>query len=977
MATSTTPTQERYDPTTYRGRPPKGPTTWVFSSNIPHRAPLICYVCGIEVPIVSASTSGGVSTIPQCRIGLFPDPRLQRIGAEDRLPVVLFYLDEYIDPEKPTWRMFFEGEVVGWSYMNSAMGRTVGLDCVMDIAAWTQLFIYYMSTVQGLAEGLVDQGRDGSTIIQAVVELPYALFHRGLMPEATSGAKVSPEEYITRPYDFPYNVIRNLISTMKPDKLRCMPAVNFFTRWCRRQNFHNKWVALPFLDDIYDTMGLVPILKAKQDPGIFPLFRAVKADFALKALENQALQEYSGASIYQMLKKMLDIVFMEVVMLATPPYVKTNLNGEIVGPGPVYLGQQLLGVAAAQATASQAQGLPAAYSTPYSPSAREPGRLGNYFVKPQCYFALPPVCNVIFPSMTPQISYTESYITQPTRLYIEDPALAAAVTGEENPQRLLVNVLARGYPPAIDRRYQERLQNIHYTGKNILLYPEEFFKGPVTSIAQVPSWFMYYQQYLSAGGGNATGSDTSFSATPSDKSPLEPGQTGLTEGDLYKLYAQYEYFRQRYEKRQGAVVCAFDPYIVPGFPLMVFDEVVTSQFHLIGYLMNYSHDVTSESIQTSLNFSYGRTVYEWLTDIANEIDHPQNANNAGQATASAPPEPLPEVRDILQHEWHADQFYAQLFNRATEESLKGTRPTPAVCRIRDLLRIVNPDGTLSPLKIEGKNANQLRKEREGLANAKTALTKLKSNDALLEKFSNAWRDSSWMGTAGLEQLGEQNDNPALQETYTALAVAFKVAGLGGYGGVSSAVTDFLRWADNGFLGANEQLPLLLSTLDAALKQPPVTKHNLTDIANRELVPAPGSEPYFDSYDAAMKYCSRPICTLEEYISFIGGVREGPIDDVAYKDQGGSVVPSARYYARIRYLKGATAADDAKVTDAQQGIAPLSVSLPPDQTGPPAPTTTADVVGEAVPLDFPVMRAPWDQILLAHRAAIHSSLKVSR
>ena len=992
-----TPLNERYDPATYRSGTRNGVTTWVFSSNVPHRAPLLCYIAGIEVPVLSASLNYGIfdgQNVPACRIALFPDPALQRLGAEDRIPMVLFYLDEYIDPEKPTWRMLFEGEVVGWNYSNTAMGRSVALDCVMDIALWTQLFLFYMTTVGGVAEGLVDQDQQGGAITQAVAEMPYALFHRGLMPEvAELGKQATPtpnpgtpaatgdstkapnpgsEQFITRPFDLAYNVIRALISSKIPAKMRCMPAVNFFSRWTRRQNFHNKWVALPFLDDQYNTTEPMPTVKKDQPPGVFPIFRAVKADFAINAIQSQIVNEYSGGSILEMLKKVYDIVYMELVMLPTPAYVKTTLAAEILGPGPIYLGTPLVGASAQQASNSAAQGLPSSFSTPYSSTPRQPGRLTNYFVKPQCFFALAPVCNVIFPSMTPQLTYSENYVTQPTRLYVEDQALSNLLANEENPDRILTNVLARGYPPAIDRRYREKTNAMYLTGKNILLYPEEFFKGPVTSKVQAPSWFWAFQAGLQTQPTAPAGSNSDFVAEADPKTvPLAKGETSLTEGSLYKLYAQYEFYRQRFERRTGAVECAFNPYLVPGFPCVVFDDVITSRFHLVGYLMNVSHTFTSNSVSTAMNFQYGRTIYEFMVDIANEIDHPQDPTRKGLAIASAPPDPIPEVRDILQHEAYADQFYGQLLWRRTAESSGPYGTQPTVCRIRDLLKFVKPDGTLTDIRIEGKNENLLAKERAVLAASKTGIA-LFNSTPLLERFVKTWSSNLWT-ESDISQIGVAH--PEIKQAITALIELRKVATSGGYGSLASALTDFLNWSKNGYTGAKNELPLLLNSIDKAISQPPSTTHNLNNAASWNVVPTPGLEPLFDSYDAAMKYVARPICTLEEYITFIGGVREGPIDDVAYKAATDTGTPSARYYSRIRYLKGATAADDAKVTDAQQGIPPDAAPVDPNAVGPPVPVKVTS--GEAVGDDFPVMRAPWDQILLAHRANIYGDIKLSR
>jgi hypothetical protein len=315
--------RESYDPAVYKNATRRGITTGVFSSNIPHRAPLLCYIAGIECPIVSASVNYGVWQIPEASVTMFPDPLLQRLGAEDRVPIVIFYLDEYIDPNKPEWRMLFEGEIVGWGYTNTAMGRSVRFDCVADIAIYTQLFFFYMSTVSGVVQGTVDQPMkpEGANFVAPI--FPYALFHKGLVPGDKAG------DVITRPYDLAYNIVRGLTSEKVAPKVRSLPMYNFFSRWVRKQQFHNKWVALPFLDEMYEDNGSGGFQKkSDQPPGIFPILRAVKADKALAALQ-QASQEYSGANAFTWLKMMLDMVYMELQMLPTPAAVGCLTNGHI------------------------------------------------------------------------------------------------------------------------------------------------------------------------------------------------------------------------------------------------------------------------------------------------------------------------------------------------------------------------------------------------------------------------------------------------------------------------------------------------------------------------------------------------------------------------------------------------------------------------------------------------------------------------
>jgi hypothetical protein len=94
--------------------------------------------------------------------------------------------------------------------------------------------------------------------------------------------------------------------------------------------------------------------------------------------------------------------------------------------------------------------------------------------------------------------------------------------------------------------------------------------------------------------------------------------------------------------------------------------------------------------------------------------------------------------------------------------------------------------------------------------------------------------------------------------------------------------------------------------------------------------------------------------LEEYIEFIGGVREGINDDVAY--QSGGVIPSARYYTRIRKLRAATAETAKSVKKEQMG---------------------QGTTNEPLPDDFPQMYQAWDELIMAYRQRAYSVYKIQR
>lgn len=904
----TTQSSEAYDPVTYRSGTKAGVTTVQFSSNLPHRAPILCYIAGIECPIISASVNYGVGTIPEATIAMFPDPQLKRFGAEDRVPMVLFYLDEYIDPTKPTWRLLFEGEIVGWAYTNSALGRSIQFNCVSDIAIYTQLFFFYMTNLNSLASGYLSARQTGEQVNQAVGVYPYALFKKGLIQSGST-------EYINRPFDFAYNILRGLVSTQVDKKLLSVPGVNFFTRWVRKQQFHNKWVALPYLDAVTSSDGKEA---ANQPAGVFPVLRAVQSQQAIEALEKHIGAQNAGSSIWTLLKNVLDVVFMELAMIPTAPAVAAHSEkGTILGkPGVV----AATGLFMPEAQYEKAPASAIGGSSGNYRKNTEPIRLVNYFIKPQFLFGLPPACNVIFPSMGAQFSYQENYITQPTRLYFQDDTLANLVPmqgkGQENLKTYLMTVLARAYPPEADFKFQEAVKGkqSNETGKNLLIYPEEFFKGPVTARYPAPPWLMYLASYYQSKSKDS-GKSSSKSATP------EEGDT-LTDQDLYRLYAEYEYYRHRYSKRGGAITCAFHPYLVPGFPVMMFDDF-NSQLHVIGYLLNVSQSFAGRQIQTTGNYTYGRTLDEFFQAIADAMDDPAVESRKGKTMAAAPPEPLQEIRDVIQHFSAADFFYKTLFYRRIDTPKKDH-----VFEYRNLLAFAKSDGTTEPIKIEGLNEETITTSKTVTAEALKAV-KAADNTYFVSTITNLQLGDTLEYSAKVDNLNNAK-----------LSAAFKLAG------VTFAVRSW-----DAFLKVLKAAETKLEAIQKGLDNPKVT-HNLGG-AQKQVVPKPGQEDKFDSYDDAMKYCARPICTLDEYVAFINGVREGVNDDYAYED--GTKIPSARFYTRIRKLTGAT--DATKATEAQEGLKGKDPA--------------------AVSGDFPDMRAEWDKSLLAYRANVYSLVKVSR
>lgn len=632
----------------------------------PHTGAWLVYLNGVEVPCPSVSVSYGVWMIPEATLSFPPHRLLHRLGTEDRVEVVVFYLDDLADPAHPEFRLLFEGEIIGWSYSSSPFGRQMTFNAIADISIFSQLHYYFLNNVDTVADYAVTAGAQASGVGQAGAFYPFSLFKKGLLVEPMTGKDANAPD-ITRPFEILYNAVRGMVDRRLNDQQpirRAVPAVNFFSRWVRKRNFINRFAALPMFED--DTSSTTK--------GVFPILQAVQATTALQSIQqNVAAPIGNAGTIWDVLKETYGHVLFEIAMLPTAPAARVRIvdatgasDGTIIGPGNMSINEVDV--------------------------LKNPVRLLNYFVKPQMFFGIAPTCNVMFPCMTSSISYSESYVAQPTRTYVNDQFISSALTSNV----FVAAALSFGYPTEVDAVLREKTGapvqkdsasgevkpgnkgNTSWSGKNLLVFPEEFFKGPVISRMPVPPWFTYLK--------NREGkTDTTASESPENANLQEAASLR----DLMFDYVKYEHYRGRYEKRGGAVNMAWNPYVVPGFPCVIFDHK-SSGFHNVGYLSNVTQNLSVGSMTTAVNYSLARTVPEML-DLLN-----QEVAKTKVPYGSAPLEPIAAIRDIIQDFTKAEQFYNALFFQ--RQPMKDGKK--ASFDFREVLGYARADGKVDPIKLE-------------------------------------------------------------------------------------------------------------------------------------------------------------------------------------------------------------------------------------------------------------------------------------
>lgn len=507
----------------------------VTSDNPSFRGGWLCYINGIEVPIIGFSVTGGVWQIPQFQIQLAPDPDIEDLGKEDRVQVALFYLDQHVDPVHPEWRLLVDGEIIGRGGRHAPGARSISFTCLANIQVFKQLYFFFMNTVDDIVAAQSPEVASAG-LTSAGLFYPYSLFHQGLLaPRGTGevegeGAQAREDvvgeddtntvadDVIKAPYELVYNVVRGIIdkNADPENKHRSVPMMNFFARYVRKTRLHNRFVRLPFLEDI-DALN--------NRKGVFPIFNAARNDEALSAMQRETAKISNSGTVWNILEQTLGTVYMEIGMVPNPACVVTNLQGEILTllDGSVASTNQSLG------PSDKGDGNPA-FGPPPAPSvgvdSKTPVRLAQYFVKPQFLFGTAPMCNVFYPSMILDWSDDENFIEQPTRTYVNDSVMTRLLRGSGANREFMLHALTVAYPEEADAVLHHHISGeddgagaggSHETGKDLLIPYEELFKGPVVRKMELPSWFQMLVQTMNSG----TGPD----ARPATPTPTPVGPT--------------------------------------------------------------------------------------------------------------------------------------------------------------------------------------------------------------------------------------------------------------------------------------------------------------------------------------------------------------------------------------------------------------------------------------------------------------------
>jgi hypothetical protein len=952
----------------------------------------LVYIQGIEVPVQAASVHHEVGSLPVVTLQMAPDPQLARLGMEDRVEVQIFYKDNFFSTVKgtnPEFCVLFDGTIDGWSYSHNAFGRNITFQVSHSSRILQETSMFFFSGIDSsVAAAATPEGQSSSASgVISPLAYPWSLLFRGFGMGNTRA--------MSRPFDMVDSFFRaSLDVETDPTKVNnSIINAAFLVNLLHRRGLRYQFIPSPILE--FEKVD-------DQKYHVFPLMGMSRAQAVISAIGHSVERLGYNVNVWDIFLHVYSQMYYEIGTIMAPPIAQVDLTLPTAvvtsdATGVDTASEDAPGATATVDTKSSKNNIGAVLGMPkwklwkdgteipnteqppedhsWSPwlDDKKPNFLINHVTKPQWMFGIAPACNVVFPSMIEEVSFSESYSAQPTRCYVDGTELFDLFS-TDNPVMKALGKIRGAYPPLADEKLQSKSRDHRISAKNLLVWPAEFFRGPQSVSIKAPriiglvkedaisnaSPEQLMAQYVldtlhskeqsiaelamsqarAEVGSNTDGIESKRKEIFAKLSEnlwsgltvlvkelvtaniLPPGKayTSLAEvqkdlvaktaGDttdaftMVRRFAQYEYFRQGSGARAGQVNMPFNPYIVAGFPIVIFNSHEDGN-HFVGYVVGIDHQLTTSSMRTSVSFIMGQTLDEYLQNIF-DARIGNNQDNQISDISAAPVHPFNVLRDVMQVQEQAEIYFSKVLHQATkyttpvDPKVKKTaaKPTKQVKTAAfDIFRavkfriagdaksysmddVLNDDGFVQFKRKMEKTINQLRADFEkDLVKQLTSLEETdykKSSDAIIE-----------------ERLAQQT---ALEEQYRVTSIA------------------------------------------TFMKKPRVNPKNKILDSYTSLGPSDEFAPMCASYESAMRYVSRPVCTLDEYIKFRGswGWARNPVSAVDEKQGKG-----APYYERILNFK--------------EG--------PGD---PPTIDPTTGIPINPLPKDLPETRLPWIQRLLNYR-----------
>ena len=492
----------------------------------------VVLIAGVRVPHSSVTISSAFNTIPTCTIAVPPFHKLFGLGRFDRLPVQVFIKDVFGSERDLLDRyiLLFEGDVTGFGYSNTAIGREFAINAHGVLAFLKDIEVEFLTSVrESFLSSITNRGLAKLSTTAFAPSFPLSLFTHGI-------SQVEEGNMIQYPSDFLENVYRFITQDIAVEKLNDSVLAEYYANYAKQKiRLLDRYQVLPF----FDKPGGVEWTNTSGSKVPFPILRYIQSQAGMALLNDMMRNGPPTNSIYDIITFIVSQMEYEFAFFAAP-----ILKG---------------------------------------------GKLVSSCLKPIFYDAQPPECNIIYSSHASSIRTEENVYQVPTRIKTESVDSILQMIAGDNPELALIGTI--NFYPMIEGGGSA--EHSISTGKvvnahNLGLLENEEFTGPYVYETTAPFWMMQIDTHRTEQG---NGEDY---ATMKDQ--------------ILKTMLQLK----QYEYRAVSVETAFNPYVVTGFPGVIYDNADTN-IALAGQFLATTHTISKNSAATTIEVGFSRSLEEAAT----------------------------------------------------------------------------------------------------------------------------------------------------------------------------------------------------------------------------------------------------------------------------------------------------------------------------------------------------------------------------
>lgn len=854
--------------------------------NLATRVDYKLYIAGVLVPCVSVTVTTSAPGKSSAQVSLPAHPLLLGLGKTDRLQVAIFYLDSSRDDGELQWCLLFEGYLAGQNYVSSPTSREVTFFAFSNISVWDNLYLEFLG------------GKGKGKIGKADKITPDEITMKGNFPRRLFTEGLNNKVFIKRAFDLIGNIFlsttgrfldRDIASKAKSKDIKGQLQKTLEITRLNRDRLLAGLSGEELLTR-YRSIATSELAKVTSDnklslsielEGIVTTLPTAKAQFIdlLQNIDLELLKEELDNNVgkrdtlkrtpantgffarYFNLTKLEQHFVACPVLEGYPDGDKTKLPSGMFPLLKTSLGKRYMRSVARQTGRKFGQGgnvssfignlfnimsynitdilAPPIYSVDSNglPKGQfvkggKNNRIAQHVTMPIVPFALPPTCNAIFPSMIRSWNMADQYAAAPTRLYYERASQGRKLDVKSDKKGYADHGNHVGYPAKVTRHAQDA-SNLKTSDLEVLVFPEEYYRGPNSIFTQINPLLRDIKKLENAGRLGVVNKLSTEDKKLFEKDPIPADQLAFLDEALvsakakgnssYALLvkqAQIDYTVARTQSSTLSVSTVFNPNMIAGFTTILFDSF-ESNCHMVGYVSQITHSLSQGQSVTQVSLTHVRPLREMLTGILNQ----------GGQYAMHPAEPLSEIRELFQVEEAANYLYANLLYRNSTE-LDFNTATTRFAEYREL-----QDQLLAK--------EQRQKEiNDTLAVAEEDGLTTEAFDSELEELESSIRSIS-------EQIfTAQADLPASMNYVLNWKELIEVVS-GSDSDRKEAVSDI-----NSLIGSQRATSNKEDRQEAYLS-----------LLRGFIRPKLQYEQIFYSLPVTLRFISRPICTLEEYIDF--------------------------------------------------------------------------------------------------------------